>query len=159
GNRVMMGQATLESMVEVPIFADVSRQHATLHRDAEGYFLEGHRKVTVNGKEVERALLQSGDRFTLGSACQFQFLQPVPVSASARLELVSGHRLYRAVDAVLLMAETLVLGPGPQAHVVISDLEKPVVLFRGKSGLALRFGGRLLVNGAPFQERAPVEAG
>src|SRR5262249_48676796 len=40
GARVTLGQATPDSFVDVPLFADVSRLHATLTRDAEGYLLE-----------------------------------------------------------------------------------------------------------------------
>ena len=63
------------------------------------------------------------DRVTLGTSCQFQFRQAVPVSASARIDLVSGHRLRLALDGVLLMAETLVLGPGQQVHVNMPELK------------------------------------
>ncbi len=147
GNRVTLGQAVPDALVDVPIFADVSRLHASLTRDSEGYLLEAARPVQVNGRPVERALLHPGDRVTLGTCCQLQFQQPVPVSASARLDLVSGHRLKLAVDAVLLMADTLVLGPGPQAHVVMPDLAQPVILFRGKDGLGVRHGGRLTIDG------------
>jgi tetratricopeptide (TPR) repeat protein len=159
GSRITLGQATPESTVDIPLFADVSRLHAALTRDPEGYLLEGLRLVQVNGQPVLRALLRSGDRVTLGGCCQLQFRQPVPVSASARLDLASGHRLRLAVDAVLLMADTLVLGPGPQSHVVMPGLKQPVVLFRHKGGLGVRHVGALAVNGRPFRDRATLEPG
>jgi hypothetical protein len=96
---------------------------------------------------VTRALLQPGDRVTVGAACQFLFRLPVPGNTTARLELVSGHRLPTSVDGVILMAETLVLGPGPQAHVSIAELAHPVVLFRHRDGLGLRHQGEMRVNG------------
>jgi hypothetical protein len=154
GARLTLGQATLDPPADVPLVADVSRLHATLTRDAEGYVLEAVRPVQVNGQATTRALLRPGDRVTLGTSCQFQFLQPVPVSASARLDLVSGHRLPIAVDAILLMADTLVLGSGPQVHVTVPDLKQPVILFRHKDGLGLRHGGRLSVNGERGGDRA-----
>jgi hypothetical protein len=159
GSRVTLGQATPDAAVDVPVFADISRHHATLTRDAEGYLLEAVRPVQVNGQKVERALLQSGDRLTLGASCQFVFRQPVPVSASARLELVSGHRLHLAVDAVLLMADTLVLGPDSQVHVAVPDLKQPLFLFRQKEGLGVRYAGNLTMAGQPFKERAAIMPG
>jgi hypothetical protein len=156
GNRVTIGQATPEARVDVPLFADVSRLHAALTRDAEGYLLEGVRSVRVNGRPTDRALLESGARFTLGSCCMLLFSQPVPVSATAQLELVSGHRLPLHVDKVFLMADTLVLGPGPQAHVVIPDLNQPVVLFRQKEGLGVRYGGDFVVDGDAHRDRATL---
>jgi tetratricopeptide (TPR) repeat protein len=92
-NRVTFGQATGEAPVDVPLFADVSRMHATLNRDQEGYMIEAARPVLVNGQAQTRALLQPGDRVTLGQSCQFLFQQPVRVGGSARLELSSRHRL------------------------------------------------------------------
>jgi hypothetical protein len=160
GSRITLGQATPETTVDVPLFADVSRLHAALTRDSEGYLLEGFRPVLVNGQPVLRGLLRSGDRVTLGNCCQLQFRLPVPVSASARLDLVSGHRLRLGVDGVLLMADTLVLGPGPQSHVVIPELKQPVVLFRQKDGfVGVRHAGPLAINGRPCRERGALEPG
>ncbi len=154
GSRITLGQATPDAYVDVPLYADVSRHHATLTRETEGYMLEAVRPVFVNSRAMEKALLQSGDRVTVGGACQLQFRQPVPVSASARLDLVSGHRLPLAVDGVLLMADTLVLGPGPQAHVPMPDLQLPIVLYRHKDGLGVRYAGPFQVNGEKHVERA-----
>jgi tetratricopeptide (TPR) repeat protein len=153
GNRVTLGQATPDAYVDIPLFADVSRIHASLTRDTEGYLLEATRPLQVNSQAVDRALLQSGDRVTLGASCQFQFRQPVPVSASVRLDLVSGHRLPLTVDGVLLMADTLVLGPGTQVHVPMPDLQQPIILYRHKDGLGVRHAGNLTIDGQRCTER------
>jgi hypothetical protein len=154
--RVTLGQATPDTYVDVPVYADVSRMHAALTRDAEGYLLEATRPVLVNGKLVEKTLLQSGDRVTLGSSCQFQFRQPVPVSTSARLDLVSGHRLPLTVNGVLLMADTLVLGPGSNVHVSMPDLEQPIVIFRNKENLGIRYAGNLTIDGQRQKEKGEL---
>jgi tetratricopeptide (TPR) repeat protein len=154
--KVTLGQATPEGNVDLPLFADISRVHATLTRDVEGYLLEAHRPVQINGKTVDKALLQPNDRVTLGSACQFQFRQPVPVSATARLDLTSGHRLPLAVDGVLLMADTLVLGPGLHVHVTMPDMKDTVVLFRNKDGLGVRYAGKMSVDGHSCRERGTL---
>ena len=53
----------------------------------------------------------------LGSTVELEFRQPSPVSATARLAIVSRHRLPLAVDGVLLMAETCIVGAvAPGAH-------------------------------------------
>jgi tetratricopeptide (TPR) repeat protein len=153
GSRIALGQASADGHVEVPFVADVSRVHATLTRDSEGYVLEGSRLIQVNGQTTTRALLRPNDRVTLGPSCQFQFRQPVAVSATARLDLVSGHRLPLSVDGILLMAETLILGSGPQVHVTVPDLKQPFVLFRHKDGLGYRHGGGVAINGQKCVER------
>jgi hypothetical protein len=157
GSRVTIGQATHESHVDIPLYADISRQHASLTRDSEGYMLEATRAVLVNGRTMERALLKTNDVLTLGNGCQIQFSLPVPVSATARLDVRSGHRLALAVDGILLMADTLVLGPGAQAHVAIPDLDQAVILYRQKEGLAVRYGGNLSVDGQHCRERALLQ--
>jgi hypothetical protein len=152
---VSLGQALPEAPVDVPLVADVSRMHATVTRDSEGgYVLEAPRPVQVNGQSVTRWVLQPGDRLTLGISCQLRFQKPVPVSVSARLDLVSGHRSLPGVDGVLLMADTLVLGPSEQSHVRIPDLKQPLILYRSKEGLGVRYAGNLLVDGARVKERA-----
>jgi len=107
----------------------------------------------VNGKAVEKALLRPNDRITLGTTCQLQFRQPAPVSATARLDLTSGQKLPLGVDGVILMADTLLLGPGPQVHIAVPDLKHAVVLYRHKDGLGVRCPGPLLIDGQRCQER------
>jgi tetratricopeptide (TPR) repeat protein len=153
GGRLTFGQAILDAHVDVPLVADVSRLHASLMRDTEGYVLEAVRPIQVNAQNVTRTLLQSGDRVTLGTSCQFVFRLPVPISNTARLDLVSGHRLPLSVDAILLMADTLVLGDVPQVHITVPDLKDPVVLFRQKDTLGIRHGGKLCINGHKCGER------
>jgi len=79
-NRVTFGQATAEGPVDVPLFAEVSRTHAEVTRDGEGYVIESGRGIRVNGNETKRAVLSAGDRVTLGASCQFLFHKPVAVS-------------------------------------------------------------------------------
>jgi hypothetical protein len=153
GARLTFGQAIHDGHVDIPLVADVSRLHASLMRDAEGYILEAVRPIQVNGREATRTLLQSGDRITLGASCQLQFRLPVPISTSARLDLVSGHHLPLSVDAILLMADTLVLGEGPQVHVQVPDLKQPLVLFRQQDTLGIRHRGKLCINGRTSGER------
>jgi hypothetical protein len=158
-NRITLGQAVPEGAVDVPLLADVSRLHATVTRDSEAYLLHALRPTRVNGKRVETALLHHGDSMTLGGGCRLQFQIPVPISTSARLNLVSGHRLRVAVDAVLLMADTLVLGPGEQVHVSMPDLKEPVVLFRQGPGLGIRSNAAMAINGQSVRQRGLLEMG
>src|SRR5262249_17282019 len=82
-----------------------------------------------------------------------RFRQPAPVSASARLDLTSGHRLPLSLDGVLLMADTLVLGPGTHVHVELPECKQTVVLYRHKGGLGVRCPGEFTINGERCQAR------
>lgn len=155
GNRLGIGQAVHDNLVEIPLVADISRLHATLTRDAEGYLVEALRPVKVNNQETVKALLRHGDRLTLGTSCQLVFQQPVPISTTARLNLASGHRLPLALDGVLLMGETILLGANSLAHVVVPDLRRNIVLFRHRDSLGVRAdGAELTINGVGGQKRA-----
>jgi len=154
GSRVAFGQAANRGPVDVPLFADVSRLHAEIHRDGEGYTLESGQNVLINGTPAQRKALQPEDRITFGSTCQLLFQQPMPISPTAKLELVSGHRLPVAVDAIWLMAENLVLGPSAPAHIVVPELPGPVVFYRSKEGLGFRCAGRFRIDGEPGEDRA-----
>lgn len=159
-DEVTIGQAGPDALADIAVQADISRLHARLSRDTEGYVIDAQRLVLVNNRGVEKRLLRSGDRLTLGTSCQLAFRQEVPISASARLDAVSGHRFGLAVDGVLLMAETLVLGPSEQAHVCVPDLQSPVILFRNKQELGIRAGGEeLFLNGELVKGRGILTPG
>lgn len=156
-NRVTFGQATADGPVDVPLFAEVSRTHAEVTRDGEGYVIESGRGIRINGSETKRAVLNAGDRVTLGSSCQFLLHKPVSVSSSLRLELTSGHRLPVAVDGVLLMGNELMLGPGPEAHIELPGLESPVLIYRSKDGLTVRVPDRrFTIDDRACEERAAL---
>lgn len=152
--RVTFGQATAEAPVDVPLLADVSRLHAEISRDAEGYVLESGRGALLNSQPVTRTLLKPNDRVTLGSTCQFLFHQPLDISPTARLELVSGHRLHVAVDGVLLMAENIILGPPGQSHIAVPWLSQTIVLYRSKEGIGVRIPGEFRVDAKMELNRA-----
>jgi tetratricopeptide (TPR) repeat protein len=154
--RVNLGQATTDGPVDIPLFADVARIHAELSRDAEGYVVESARDIQVNGVPRQRSALKSGDRLTLGTTCQFEFHLPVPLSLSARLDLVSGQRLPLAITGVLLMAESLILGPGSRVHVTLPVLPENLMIYRSADGLNIRFERPFFVDGRHCQGRSPL---
>lgn len=155
-NKVTLGQVTGDASADIGLYADISRGHAALQRDGGTYLVEASRPLQVNGQMTEKGLLQAGDRVTLGTSCQLLFTQPVPISATARLDLASGHRLALAVDAVLLMADTLILGGGSQVHISLPELPKSAVLFRNKNAIGLKYEGSFLVDGQKCQDRATL---
>ncbi len=132
GEEVILGQAFPGSRADVAIQADISRQHAKIRREGEGYILDPlHEKVRLDGRPVTSpALLSDGDLIELGDGVQLRFRKPHVLSATARLEFVSRHRTQPHVDGILLMAESCVLGPKWQNHVVCREWKGDLVLFR-----------------------------
>lgn len=155
-DQVVLGRAGHDSVADVPLMGDVARSHATLVRDGDGYILRAHQPTFVNGRPVETTSLRDGDVIRLGSTVELEFHQPSPVSSTARLVIVSRHRLPLAVDGVLLMAETCIIGGSPQAHIPAPGLDEPVVLYRQGPALWCRAAGGFEVDGRACAARAPL---
>lgn len=155
-DQIVIGRAGHDSNADIPLMGDLSRNHATLLRDGEGYIVRAHRPTFVNNRPVESAPLRDGDVIRLGSTVELEFHQPSPVSATARLVIVSRHRLPLAVDGILLMAETCIIGGGRQAHIAAPELASPVVLYRQGNALWCKAGGNFEVDGRACAARAPL---
>ena len=156
-DRILLGRAGPDSHADIPLMGDLSRNHATLLRNGEGYLLKAHHASFLNGKPViDQALLRDGDVIRLGSTVELEFRQPSPVSATARLSIVSRHRLPLAVDGVLLMAETCIVGSESQAHIPAPALKNPVVLYRQAGALWCRAIGAFDIDGRTCASRAPL---
>ncbi len=157
-DRVVLGRAGHDSVADVPLMGDLAREHATVSRDGESYVLRAHRPTFVNGRPVETTPLRDGDVIRLGATVELEFRQPSPVSATARLSVVSRHRLPLSVDGVLLMAETCIVGATPQAHIPAPGLADPVVLYRQGSALWCRAPGAFEVDGRACAARSALTA-
>jgi tetratricopeptide (TPR) repeat protein len=155
-DEVILGRAGTDAVADIPLLGDLSRQHATLARDGEGYVVRAIKPTFVNGKVVTTAPLKDGDVIRLGSTVELEFRQPSPVSSTARLQVVSRHRLPLSVDGVILMAETCIVGESKQAHIPAPGLDHPVVLYRQGSALWCRAAGGFEVDGRPCAARAPL---
>ena len=147
-SEVVLGQAAPGNRVDIPIVADISRRHAKIRRDGEGYTIEPLHVLRLNGKAIQtKAILSDGDEIELGSGVRFRFRRPHALSASARLDVISRHRTQPYADSILLMAESCVLGPRWQNHVVCPDWEADVVLYRQDDELYCRAMDAIEIDG------------
>jgi hypothetical protein len=151
---VTLGQPTCAAPSHVAILADISTRHAQIRRDAEGYTIEAFRPLRVNGTSVTAvACLTDGSTVQLGETVRLRFRRPHPLSATARLEFVSSHRTQPACDAVVLMAESCVLGPHSHSHVVCRDWSQQIILYRHQGLLYCRSAGGLVIDGSECGQR------
>jgi hypothetical protein len=153
---VVLGRAGPDDDADVPLLGDLSRNHATIVRDGDGYVIRAHQPTFINNRRVETAPLRDGDILRLGPTVELEFRQPSPVSTTARLVILSRHRLPISVDGVILMGETCIVGPTPQAHVAAPELEAPVVLYRQGPSLWCRAPGEFEVDGRPRVGRSEL---
>ena len=134
-------------MADFAILSDLKRQHATIVRTGEGFLLEAHGPTRVAGREVlDRVALSDGAMIELGRSVRLRFRQPSALSLSARLDFVSDHRPTHAVDGVVLLADTCLLGPGDDNHIVCHDWLGQVLLVRQGTELWCRSRQALTVN-------------
>jgi hypothetical protein len=157
GDEVILGQPDPLGAVDVPILGDLSRRHARIRRDGEGYLIEAIREVRVDGQPVQRvAMLGGQSTIELGGGVKLVFRRPHALSATARLDFASRHRTQPSVDAVLLMADSCVLGPKPHSHVVCRDWTDEVVLYRHEEQLHCRSGGAMEIDGVRCKKRGQI---
>ncbi|MCA9121977.1 MAG: FHA domain-containing protein [Planctomycetaceae bacterium] len=147
-SEILLGQAAPGNRVDVPILADISRRHARIARDGEGYTVEPLHILRLNGESIQtKTILSDGDEIEFGSGVCFRFRRPHALSASARLDVISRHRTQPFADSILLMAESCVLGPRWQNHVVCCDWEADVVLYRQDGELYCRAMEAIEIDG------------
>ena len=85
----------------------------------------------MGGRPVDATeLLGDGSRIEIGPGVKLQMRRAHPLSLTARLDFLSRHRTQPPADAVLLLADSCVLGPKPHSHVVCRDWSREVILFR-----------------------------
>lgn len=156
-SEVRIGQAVPDCTVEIPLLADLSRHHATIRRDEEGYTLDPTRETWLNHQKITSvSWLNDGSLMEFGPALKMRFNRPHPLSATARLDYVSNHRTQPSSSAVLLMADTCVLGPGPNNHIVCRHWPHDVVLHRQQGVLVCRSATPFEVDGKRYEQKAPL---
>ena len=156
-DEVTLGQPVRCGTVDVPILGDISSRHARIRRDGEGYVIEAIREVRLDGRRVNTvASLADGSRIALGEGVRLVFRRPHALSATARLDFASRHRTQPSADAVLLMADSCILGPSPRSHVVCRDWKNEVILYRHDEQLYCRTAGSMEIDGLPYEGRARI---
>lgn len=157
GDRVTLGRPDPDGYVDIPILGDLSTQHAAIRREGESYVLEPLRTVRLNGRLVtEPTTLPDAALIELGASVRIKFRRPHALSSTAVLEFASTHKTQPAADAVLLMAESCVLGPSARDHVVCRQWPQDVVLFRQDGQMACRTKGKFAVDGTEQTDRAAL---
>ncbi|MFN0055478.1 MAG: hypothetical protein ACKV0T_25305 [Planctomycetales bacterium] len=128
---VTIGGPAAEQPADLSLLANLSRRHATLHRSGERYVLHAHAPTCVAGRPVhDRADMCDGHDLQLGANVRLRFRLPTVMSGSARLDFLSDHRPAQAVDGVVLMHDTCLLGPQAENHICCPAWTQSLLLYR-----------------------------
>lgn len=159
-DQVVLGQPSAASPIALPIRADLSRRHAVIRREAGAYTIDPLGDVSVDGRKLTGPMvLGTKHEIQLGEVVRLRFEKPHALSATARLTSLSGHRTEPHADAVLLMADSCVLGPKSHSHVLCRKWPGDVMLFRQNGSLHYRSSMAMSVDGESNDGPAPVENG
>lgn len=159
-DEVLIGQAITSNVVDVSIVGDLSRQAAAIRRSQGDYLLQPLQPTQLDDHNIDRPqLLHDGSVMQFGSRVKVKFSKPNPLSATARLDLVSVHRFKPSVDAVLLLADSCVLGPNPGSHVVCPNWNHELLMFRHQGAWGFRTLEPVEVNGQEAQGQIKLESG
>jgi hypothetical protein len=157
---IVIGQPSPGNGIALPILADLSRRHAVIRREAGVYVLEPLQSTRVNGREITGPhILADNELIQLGDNVRLRFTKPHALSATARLILESHHKTQPSADAILLMADSCVLGPNRHCHVRCRDWERDVVLYRQNDRVYCRADEPLAVDGVTADNESEIQPG
>lgn len=157
-DEVLIGQAIPDSSVDIPVFGDLSRKHATLRREGEVFLIDPIATTLVEERQIEGPQsLSDGDQIRLGNSVVLRFRQPHALSSTCRLEFVSPHRTQPSSDAVIVMANTCLLGPGENNHVICRKWGQDVVLVRQENDLRCHSKAPLEIDGHKVDGKADIQ--
>ncbi len=147
GDEVILGQPTGPGGAEIPILADLSRRHATIHREREAYIITPIHHVSIDGNELKGPqVVKNNALIELGESVRLRFRKPHALSSTAVLTLESHHKTEPAVDGIVLMSESCVLGSQPQSHIPCRGWTDDLVLFRRGEDLQFRTAASVSVT-------------
>ncbi len=133
-DEITVGQAVPGTDVDLPILGDLSRKHVVIQRFGSDYVVRPIGPTVLDGRILDGPTpLTDGDTLHLGGI-RLRFRQPNPLSSTACLDIISQHRTQPSSDGIVLLAETCLLGPKEDNHIVCRDWEGQVILMPAGDG-------------------------
>ncbi|HQX51824.1 MAG TPA: FHA domain-containing protein, partial [Planctomycetaceae bacterium] len=161
GAQFLIGGPTLEdTSADICLMANLSRRHASLLRNGEDWFIHPHQSTVVSGRAVSGStLLRTGDEICLAERVRLGFRIPSVLAGSALIDFESHHRPARSVNGIILMTDSILLGPRKDHHVCCPDWPEMVVIYRQDDGLRCRSKAALTVDGTRVRDSALLTDG
>ncbi len=161
GSEFLIGAPTREdSVADICLMAHLSRRHATLQRIGEDWFIHPYHPTVVSGRTVTGAAsLRTGDSICLAERVRLGFRIPSVLSGSAVIDFESHHRPAQTVDGIILMTDSVLLGPRKDHHIYCPDWPELVVIYRQDGQMRCRSKAALTVNGERVRDSAILSDG
>ena len=161
GSQFLIGGPTLEhASADICLMANLSRRHATLQRTGEDWFIHPHQSTVVSGRAVTGpTLLRTGDAICLAERVRLGFRIPSVLSGSALIDFESHHRPVQTVNGIILMTDSVLLGPRKDYHICCPDWPELVVVYRQDGQLRCKSKATLKVNGERVRDSVVLNDG
>jgi hypothetical protein len=161
GSEFLIGGPTMEqASADICLMANLSRRHATIQRRGEDWFILPHQSTVVSGRVVTGpTLLKSGDAMTLAERVRLGFRIPSVLAGTAIIDFESHHRPPQSVNGIILMTDSVLLGPRRDYHVCCPDWPDMVVIYRQDQQLRCRSKVPLTVNGDRIKDSVVLTDG
>jgi len=157
---IVIGQPSPSESIALPIFADLSRRHAVIRREAGAYVVDPLQRTLIDGREIQSpTVLADNHLIQLGDNVRIRFNKPHALSATAKLTIESHHKTQPSADAILLMADTCVFGPDRHCHVRCRNWQRDVVLYRQNNQFFCRADEPLSVDGIAADGSNEIHSG
>lgn len=146
--RVTIGRQGSSARPDIALTADIAGAHAEIIRTGGDYFVvAGQGEVTIDRRNTQRRLLESGNVIGLGRRSRLEFRLPTSLSTSAVLHLRGGLRLEGNVHHVILLDEHFLMGADDASHVKARGASAPLVIRRREGQLVCRAKEEIRVDG------------
>ena len=143
-----IGQAVPSSKASIPITGDIRQSHAKIQSVDGGHLLHPIGPIEIGGKPIQEAVALVDDRtFELGDSVSLRYRKPHAFSTTAVIDFESRHRTYPWSDAVLIVGNTVLLGPSQANHIFCPRWTTNVILIRRDGNWFCRSSGPLVVDG------------
>lgn len=161
GSEFLIGGPTMEQKpADICLMANLSRRHATLKRSGEDWFIHPHQSSVISGKSITNpTLLRTGDSICLAERVRLGFRIPSVLSGSALIDFESHHRPSHSVNGIILMTDSVLLGPRKDHHICCPEWPDMIVIYRQDGQLKCRSRMAMNVNGERVRDSAALNDG
>jgi len=152
------GSAADQSPEVIKVIGAIPSRAARIRRQGSDYILEPLAETKLSDVPTGRpTLLRDDDTIELGGTVAIAFHRPHPLSASARLRPSGRHRFDPRADAVILLADSCVIGPSTGAHIRCPQWPVDVVLTADKGSWQVRAPQPISLDGREVGKRGTID--
>lgn len=152
-----LGQSVPQANISIPIQGDLRRRHARVETVAGHHLIQPLGPVALEDVPLTSpAELKHKQIITLDGGVRIKYTQPHPLSKTARLDFVSRHRTCPWSDAILLVSQSIVLGPNRANHIFCPTWPMDLMLFERNGTWFCRTKEQFEIDGQEVDQEGQI---